>query len=589
MRTLILLLALATTTTTNFTAKPIQGNIFIEEIAKIHMYHDTWKLIIGINMTSTTDRIATISKTISLIKTACNNVCTPQQEIKLLENRFNRLLQKENILKKLFGRQRTKRGLINFVGDISKTLFGTLSNSDLTEINNEFDKIYNDNKQLAEVMTNHTKILKLILDSSSTNGRITQEEKDLARDMGINVNKNSQDSYINSKLFTAVIMIDETTEDMNTAIDAIADGKHGIPHPQILTPAILKQTIQDFEYFHKTRYHFDNGEENYQHLLDISEIKVAIIRGLFTYIIQIPVLEKAEGSLQHIIPIPEEIHNIHMSLIPNHDYIIKYKDSYIPTDLQTIQHCKEIDKYKICRRNQPDIMLYDINTCESSILKHEENIRCNHSPFLLHTETFIPLQTGYIVIPTKKFNLDILCDTNLKTLEINVATIITGSNCKLYNNHDILELNSDIEYHTQTWFNVTYDANFNVDDVNHLKIKLLQLPKQINNNELRQARISLDDAENILSNIAKDRRLRTWKETSLEYLQYTGYIALALGLLYVLQRIGLFEYLKQCIPSKFCFICIKNKVDVPHNVVTYHASVDTEPSAPILKHRRVKF
>lgn len=540
-------------------------------------------------MTSTTSRITTINKTISLIKTACSGICTPQQEIKLLENRFNRLLQKENILKKLFGKQRNKRGLMNFVGDVSKTLFGTLSNSDLVEINNEFDKIYSNNRQLAEVMTNHTKILKLILDSSSTNGKITEKERDLAINMGTSVNRNSRDSYINSKLFTAAIMIDETTEDINTAIDAIADGKHGIPHPQILTPAILKQTIQDFENSHRTRYHLDNDEENYQHLLDISEIKVAIIKGLFTYVIQIPILENAEGSLQHIIPIPEKIHNIHMSLIPNHDYVIKYKDSYVPTDLQTIQRCKEIDKYKICRRNQPDIMLHDIDTCEASILKHKGNTRCNRSPYLLHTETFIPLQTGYIIIPTKKLNLDIMCENDLKTLEINEATIINGTNCKLYNGHDVLELNSGLEYYTQIWLNITYDVNFNADDASHLKTKLLQLPKQIDNNELRQARVSLDDTENILSSIAKDRRLRTWKETSLEYLQYAGYISLALGLLYILQRIGLFECLKQCIPTKLCFICIKNKVDIPHNVVTYHANVDTESSAPILKHRRVKF
>ena len=36
-------------------------------------------------------------------------------------------------------------------------------------------------------------------------------------------------------------------EDIDMAINAINDGKHGIIHPQILTPAMLKTTIKEFE------------------------------------------------------------------------------------------------------------------------------------------------------------------------------------------------------------------------------------------------------------------------------------------------------------------------------------------------------
>ena len=38
-------------------------------------------------------------------------------------------------------------------------------------------------------------------------------------------------------------MIDEKSEDIDTATNAINDGKHGIVHPQILPPAILRATI----------------------------------------------------------------------------------------------------------------------------------------------------------------------------------------------------------------------------------------------------------------------------------------------------------------------------------------------------------
>ena len=64
---------------------------------------------------------------------------------------------------------RTKRGLANFIRDISKTLFGTLNENNLGQIDHEFNKICKDNKNVATVLSNHTKIPKLILDSLSVN------------------------------------------------------------------------------------------------------------------------------------------------------------------------------------------------------------------------------------------------------------------------------------------------------------------------------------------------------------------------------------------------------------------------------------
>ena len=92
-----------------------------------------------------------------------------------------------------------------------------------------------DNKNLATVLTNHTKILKLILDSSSVNHKKLignqNAERELARNLSSGLNTVSRNSFVNSKLLIAAIMIDETSEDIDMAINAINDGKHGIIHP----------------------------------------------------------------------------------------------------------------------------------------------------------------------------------------------------------------------------------------------------------------------------------------------------------------------------------------------------------------------
>ena len=92
---------------------------------------------------------------------------------------------------------------------------GDTTISSLKQINSEFDKIYADNKNLATVLTNHTKILKMILDSSSINHeellKDRMEEHDLAMDMSRKLNFSIQSNFINDKLikglFTYILEI----------------------------------------------------------------------------------------------------------------------------------------------------------------------------------------------------------------------------------------------------------------------------------------------------------------------------------------------------------------------------------------------
>ena len=137
-------------------------------------------------------------------------------------------------------------------------------------------------------------------------------------------------------------------------------------------------------------------------------------------------------------------------------------------------------------------------------------------------------------------------------------------------------------------FNVTYNISYYNDDPKTLESKLICLPKFIDNNELRQAKLSLDDAENILKSIATDRRLRTWRETSMDWLSYLGYTALGLGSAYVLYRLGILEFIQKCMPKKLCIFCINTKVKTLTNVVTYNSSLQPLVTTEIPKVRRIR-
>lgn len=61
----------------------------------------------------------------------------------------------------------TKRGLLNIVGSISKSLFGTLDNDDLDLINANIDKLFQKGNELKTIVANQTALIRKIIKSNS--------------------------------------------------------------------------------------------------------------------------------------------------------------------------------------------------------------------------------------------------------------------------------------------------------------------------------------------------------------------------------------------------------------------------------------
>ena len=93
----------------------------------------------------------------------------------------------------------------------------------------------------------------------------------------------------------------------------------------------------------------------------------------------------------------------------------------------------------------------------------------------------------------------------------------------------------------------------------------------------------LDATKNILETIATHRRVKTWKETSLEWLQYFGYGALGLITLFTLYKLGLLDVIRTYIPKKLCLFCVITNVETPTHVVIYNTGVQ-----PLLQQERIK-
>ena len=72
MALVLILLYLLQVASANMTITTLTGNLYIEDIGKIHQYHETWALIIGVNVTNTEERFNSIINTLTFSKQACD-------------------------------------------------------------------------------------------------------------------------------------------------------------------------------------------------------------------------------------------------------------------------------------------------------------------------------------------------------------------------------------------------------------------------------------------------------------------------------------------------------------------------------------
>ena len=120
----------------------------------------------------------------------------------------------------------------------------------------------------------------------------------------------------------------------------------------------------------------------------------------------------------------------------------------------------------------------------------------------------------------------------------------------------MLYLISNTKMSYTEWFNVTYDIEYSKEDWSKLETRLIQLPKVLDNNELKLVRISLGEIENLFNSIANRRHIKTWKETFIKWFSYLGYIAIIAITLRTLHKIGLFNCIANYIPRKLCFFVL---------------------------------
>lgn len=154
-----------------------------------------------------------------------------------MEQRLHKLI---NLHLKMATHTRIKRGLLNFIGDISKTLFGTLSDGDLTLINANMDKLFDSQNKMKTIIANQTALIKKIALSDGI-----KQIEGLRKHLGEIENKLQRDAVLGRYLIRTELAITDTESQIEEILTGLDLGKAGIISSRLIDAELFLQHFKE--------------------------------------------------------------------------------------------------------------------------------------------------------------------------------------------------------------------------------------------------------------------------------------------------------------------------------------------------------
>lgn len=367
----------------------------------------------------------------------------------LLDFKFKEIHKKfEHIINIDNTNDRQKRGLINGLGTIWKSITGNLDQNDadkydsaileLKTTQNKLKNIANSQISLTEKSlhifnesVNKLQHNQILLESRIMQIEITMHKLEFqeANDyMFITLNA------IFNQVIAAISIISEILENIN---NSILFSKLNILHSSIINKNELQLELQKI----KSKLQMTKLPLEIQQTLDyysIINIKSYIRNKQIVFILEIPLVEAYDYDYYKLYPLPIYNNlNFHV-IIPKTNYLILNEKRY-----SLIQNlCKEINKMLFLCNEETTLSIHDQSPCEVKLITINNNINeCTQiNIHLSKTKIQKIYKNKWIVVTFKNIIIKTKCNNNEEKMVLSGTYIITViKNCEVYIDNIILK------------------------------------------------------------------------------------------------------------------------------------------------------
>jgi hypothetical protein len=429
---------------------------------------------------------------------------------------------------------------MNFIGEISKVLFGTLDENDAEYYDEQIRKFEVNSDDTTDLLKQQVCVLKTTLGAFNDTLRdVTNNDKLMRKaltDIQNYLSRLALETTRELGLFEAKFTIEKHITQVNNALttlqrnmdlllDSVVHAQMGGIQPQIVPPHLLLDSLRESQAFfpRDTVPPFSLSKDSTGMVYKLCETKVYIKNNKLSYVISTPLVNKGEFRVYRLVPIPIQAKQgklVYINTVKSIMCVDNGRQYYYFSSEDELQKCKEATKDRyVCRQEKPLLSSLVQEECAVRLLRMWKSLpeSCEvHVVQLTHT---VWTQVGYkewvyytpgadsmtvlcadrdpIDVPLRgagKLILDSTCKGYSKAALLQPVREITADGSKSGNNQLIqVKLQNECCEELGTRLNLStlqLDLNFqetvsHADDLKYVGVKISDLEKNIREHEWR--------------------------------------------------------------------------------------------------------
>lgn len=499
----LVLTAVTQISSQDFRVQKIVGEpgLYYEDKGVVRLYNMQWKLITYVPFVDIKQKFNVAQLFADLTLRLCDRELRPvsgNAECDMLHREFkhrsSEIEKARDLILQLVTHgeenDREKRGILNFVGEIAKVLFGTLDNDDARFYKGKIDEIEQSGKEILELQ--HSQVMLVRSTLKAVNGTLThlQENefkfaeglKDLAGKVQIFASDSSNRlhyvevmSSLNSHLIQVYRIFAEVKANYELIISAIVRAKEGVLEPHIITPKQVAECLRKSHInLEQHSLPISISSPNLGSvLLKIADVDIVIFKDVLSYIVKIPLMERESYQLYELwsLPVPDKkIPNMYTFLeTGNKLLLIDTAKRYLARlSYSDLNDCKVLNNMaKICRQTFNVYSTHNSEDCAFTLMSGSMTLPldCTQRVVSLVNSLWNKLDKNlWIYVVPNKEKLTVLCQGKepVDIILEGVGKLIFYESCKAYGNSILIQTQKMIVSNT-TSKDFTPELNLQID------------------------------------------------------------------------------------------------------------------------------
>jgi len=428
-----------------------EPGIYFENTGQLQQVEATWKLVIEIDVLAIDARYLQLEDYRKQTQKLCEKIHeniqpTCQNVMQVIEKDIAKLKTLIERLNTLYQTPKLKRGLINVIGSISKTLFGTMDAEDETLINEQLRLLQNKQLTLQHVTQNQIKIL------NATIGHIEDLEKTLIYNENLLLNatnrlqwqltKTIRREEIDEHLLILNAITTDLTNDVNDIIDFMTYTKSGAILTHLLPIETIIAELREATTLltNGLSFPFRIQTANWRIIQKYIVMSAHYNKPSIYIILRFPIVAYPVYEIIKITPVPiHDSANIFTLIKTTYHFLAIDKENrrYLLLNEHDLRECTQDSIRYTCDHNWPTYHVQEDAPCEIQIYAKtsSQTQNCEKRHIITNTTFWITLseQQSWLYSTPKEQEITINCK-NRKEKKIiikNTGKITLGQNCKL--------------------------------------------------------------------------------------------------------------------------------------------------------------